>query len=49
MYRNINKTPSELRQKTKKLSPNRDVGKNRPAPNSRDAWAEVLATAERYY
>ena len=49
MYRNIKKSPSERHQERKTLSPRRDDGKNRPTPNSREAWAEVLATADRYY
>lgn len=49
MYRNTSETPSKRHQESKKLSPNRDDGKNRPTPNSREAWAEVLATADRYY
>lgn len=55
MYKNVNETPSERQQESKKVSPNLDNGRNRlttasrEAPASSEEWAEVLATAERYY
>jgi hypothetical protein len=55
MYNNVNETPSKRQQKSKKVSPNLDNGRNRLTPvsredlASREEWAKVLATADRYY
>jgi hypothetical protein len=49
MYKNVNETPSERQQESKKVSPNLDNGRNRLTTASSEEWAEVLATAERYY
>jgi len=41
--------PPEQHQENNKVTPKRDNGKNHLTPNSREVWAEVLATADRYY
>ncbi len=40
---------SERHKQSEKVSPNRVNGKNHRTPGSRDQWAEVLTTADRYY
>lgn len=49
MIKNVNETSSERRRESKKLIRNHADEKKRFTPSSRDEWAEVLATADRYY
>ena len=49
MYKHIKENPSKLHQERSKVMSYRDNGKNRTTPASREQWAEVLATADRYY
>ena len=49
MLRSINETPNERRKDSTKVLTHRANGRKRPTPASREEWAEVLATAERYY
>ena len=49
MSKNSNETTSERQQESNRVSPNRANAKNRLTPASREEWAEVLATADRYY
>jgi hypothetical protein len=45
---NINDTPSKRRhENSRRLS--RGNNRNRQTPASREEWAEVLATADKYY
>ena len=55
MSDNISKTPSDRRQERNKALVSRAVGGNRRTQASRfvsasrEEWAQVLATADRYY
>ena len=48
MLKNITERTAQQRHQSQKRS-DRDNGKRHLAPASREEWAEVLATAERYY
>ena len=49
MTSHVNEPRSARQQESKKVFPNRDNSRRRQTPASREEWAEVLATAERYY
>ena len=49
MNENVNEIPSEQCLQNEANPTNPDNDKNRCKPGSREDWAEVLATAERYY
>lgn len=49
MANRLNETDAGRFQESKKASKNHDQGNRRLEPASSDKWAEVLATAERYY
>ena len=49
MTRQINQNPPKLHQGYRKATSNRNTGKNRSIPARREQWAEVLATADRYF
>ena len=49
MSTNISESQSKQHKEDRNVTPIRSTEKNRPAPNSRERWAEILATADRYY
>jgi hypothetical protein len=42
-------TPSQRRNKSKRVLLVRGGNRNRQTPDSREEWAEVLAEADKYY
>ena len=49
MARHTNETRTARHQDSKRVLQRRDNGRKRSIPASREEWADVLATAERYY
>ena len=49
MQSNVDKTISDRREQGKKAFTTRNERRNRYTPATREQWAEVLATADRYY
>ena len=49
MYTHVKDNPPKLNQERKSVPSGRDNGKKRMTPASREQWAEVLSTADRYY
>jgi len=46
---NINETPSQRRLESKNVLLNHGDRRNHQTPASSEEWAEVLATADKYY
>ena len=49
MSQNTDETVSERKTESNKTFPNYAKGKNSTTPASREEWAKVLATADKYY